>query len=68
MPRMVAIFGVVLAVLWAARFYPQVDSIFIPLNILTADVSASLLAAMGLREPPTAQMLAEFHVSVESQL
>lgn len=27
-----------------------------------------MLAAMGLREPPTAQMLAEFHLSVESQV
>lgn len=27
-----------------------------------------MLAAMGLREPPTAQMLADFHLSVESQV
>lgn len=27
-----------------------------------------MLAAMGLREPPTAEMLADFHLSVESEL
>lgn len=60
-PRLVATLAVVLAGLWLVQIYPQADALFNPLNILTAEVSASLLAAIGL--PVTQELTRLTHAS-----
>lgn len=60
-PRLVVTLLAVLAGLWVVQIYPQADGVFIPLNILTAQVSAALLAAIGL--PVTQELTRLTHAS-----
>lgn len=58
---MAAVLIVVLAGLWAVQIFPQVDHVFTPLNILTAQASAAFLAAIGL--PVTQELTRLTHSS-----
>lgn len=59
--RLVAVLAAVLAGLWIIQIYPQAESVFIPLNILTAQWSAVLLAAIGM--PVTQELTRLTHAS-----
>lgn len=48
LPRLLTALTAVLVVLWAIQIYPQVEFLFMPVNLMTAQFSAVTLAAMGL--------------------
>lgn len=48
LPRLGLAFTVVLTMLWAIPIYPAAEAFLLPVNLLTAQLSAVLLAALGL--------------------
>lgn len=48
LPRMLAALAAVLAVLWAIQIYPRAEALFMPVNLMTAQLSAVILAGIGL--------------------
>lgn len=48
LPRLLMALTAVLAVLWLLQIYPQAEVLFMPVNLMTAQFSAVILAWMGL--------------------
>lgn len=48
LPRLLVALAAVLAVLWAIQIYPRAEALFMPVNLLTAQLSAVILAGIGL--------------------
>lgn len=48
MPRLLFVLAVVLAGLWGIQLYPQAGALFMPINLLTAQLGAGILTRAGL--------------------
>ena len=48
LPRLLAALTAALAVLWAIQIYPQAEALFMPVNLMTAQLSVVMLAGIGL--------------------
>lgn len=48
LPRLLAALTAVLAVLWAMQISPHAEALFMPVNLMTAQLSAVILAGIGL--------------------
>lgn len=48
LPRLLMALTAVLAVLWTIQIYPRAEALFLPVNLLTAQMSAVILAWIGL--------------------
>lgn len=48
LPRLLTALTAVLAVLWILQIYPQAEALFMPVNLMTAQFSALILAWLGL--------------------
>ena len=48
LPRLLVALTAVLAVLWTIQIYPQVEAFFMPVNLITAQLSAVILTGIGL--------------------
>lgn len=57
-PRLLAALTAVLFVLWVIQIYPPAEALFVPVNLLTAQLSAVILAGIGLPVTQDATQLA----------
>lgn len=48
LPRLLAALTIVLAMMWVIQIYPQAEALFMPVNLMTAQISGVILTWVGL--------------------